>query len=240
METEDVVDDQTVIVENHQNASQQDGSFKCSFCQFSCDSFMEFESHFNQHSAEILTNCRSFKCTYCEVIFDDKSDLNEHLIQNHGKLNTQRDYFYECHLCDFNTNNKQHYLGHFEKCHNNSQEEDGDGDDDDAEEDQDQDQDVEGEEECEKENENDNEIEIDHGMEQEDDSGGDDNVPNNVSFNVDEQTDKVHDLDTKHFTDIPLVWVSRRGDFVKMYKCRYCPHVNFRKININDHEKMHR
>ncbi|XP_022903163.2 uncharacterized protein [Onthophagus taurus] len=39
--------------------------------------------------------------------------------------------------------------------------------------------------------------------------------------------------------DIPLVWVSKNGKFAKMYKCRYCPHVNLRKVNIQDHEKMH-
>lgn len=39
--------------------------------------------------------------------------------------------------------------------------------------------------------------------------------------------------------DVPLVWVSRDGKFSKMYKCRFCPHVNLRKVNIQEHEKMH-
>ncbi|CAG0883960.1 unnamed protein product [Darwinula stevensoni] len=39
--------------------------------------------------------------------------------------------------------------------------------------------------------------------------------------------------------DIPLVWVSRKNKFMKMYKCRFCPHVNMRKCNIQEHEKMH-
>ncbi|RXG60921.1 Zinc finger protein 64-like protein, isoforms 3 and 4 [Armadillidium vulgare] len=45
---------------------------------------------------------------------------------------------------------------------------------------------------------------------------------------------------TKNLHDIPLVWVSRDGRFFKMFKCRHCPHVNLRKTNIQEHEKMHR
>ncbi|XP_050307257.1 uncharacterized protein LOC126743997 isoform X2 [Anthonomus grandis grandis] len=40
-------------------------------------------------------------------------------------------------------------------------------------------------------------------------------------------------------TDIPLVWVSKNNQFSKMFKCRFCPHVNSRKVNIQEHEKMH-
>ena len=47
-------------------------------------------------------------------------------------------------------------------------------------------------------------------------------------------------LDTRRMTDIPLVWVSRGRKFSKMFKCRFCPHVNLRKANIQEHEKMHR
>lgn len=46
-------------------------------------------------------------------------------------------------------------------------------------------------------------------------------------------------LDTRALPDIPLVWVSRGAKFFKMYKCRFCPHVNVRKANITEHEKMH-
>ncbi|XP_071449130.1 uncharacterized protein [Hetaerina americana] len=47
-------------------------------------------------------------------------------------------------------------------------------------------------------------------------------------------------LDTSRLSDVPLVWVSRAGKFQKMFKCRFCPHVNVRKINIQEHEKMHK
>ena len=45
---------------------------------------------------------------------------------------------------------------------------------------------------------------------------------------------------TKNLPEIPLVWVSRENRYFKMFKCRHCPHVNLRKTNIQEHEKMHR
>lgn len=45
--------------------------------------------------------------------------------------------------------------------------------------------------------------------------------------------------DTSKCKEIPLVWVSRQGTINKMHKCRFCPHVNVRKSNIQEHEKMH-
>lgn len=45
--------------------------------------------------------------------------------------------------------------------------------------------------------------------------------------------------DTSGHKEIPLVWVSRQGTVSKMHKCRFCPHVNVRKSNIQEHEKMH-
>ncbi|KAL1123931.1 hypothetical protein AAG570_001701 [Ranatra chinensis] len=50
-------------------------------------------------------------------------------------------------------------------------------------------------------------------------------------------------VNTANFPDIPMVWVSKgagaRTSIAKMFKCRYCPHVNMRKCNIQEHEKMH-
>ncbi|KAL0273642.1 UNVERIFIED_CONTAM: hypothetical protein PYX00_006270 [Menopon gallinae] len=48
------------------------------------------------------------------------------------------------------------------------------------------------------------------------------------------------EIDTADMPEIPLVWVFKSGNFQKMFKCRWCPHVNVRKINIQEHEKMHR
>lgn len=46
-------------------------------------------------------------------------------------------------------------------------------------------------------------------------------------------------IDTSGFPDIPMVWVSKPMGISKMFKCRFCPHVNMRKSNIQEHEKMH-
>ncbi|XP_066972811.1 zinc finger protein 142-like isoform X4 [Macrobrachium rosenbergii] len=51
---------------------------------------------------------------------------------------------------------------------------------------------------------------------------------------------KLTDQTTMLLEDIPLVWVSRDNRFFKMFKCRHCPHVNLRKTNIQEHEKMHK
>lgn len=47
------------------------------------------------------------------------------------------------------------------------------------------------------------------------------------------------EIDTTNLPDIPLVWVYKSGSLTKMFKCRHCPHVNLRKSNIHEHEKMH-
>ncbi|CAG0901071.1 unnamed protein product [Darwinula stevensoni] len=39
--------------------------------------------------------------------------------------------------------------------------------------------------------------------------------------------------------DIPQVWVCKGDQFCKMFKCRHCPHVNMRRSNIVEHERMH-
>lgn len=49
----------------------------------------------------------------------------------------------------------------------------------------------------------------------------------------------IKEIDTSGMAEIPLVWVSKLGSLTKMFKCRFCPHVNIRKSNIQEHEKMH-
>lgn len=59
-------------------------------------------------------------------------------------------------------------------------------------------------------------------------------------IDLDEISDEIEEIrDGPTFPDIPLVWVSKNGKFSKMFKCRFCPHVNLRKVNIQEHEKMH-
>uniref|UniRef100_A0A6V7L768 C2H2-type domain-containing protein n=1 Tax=Bracon brevicornis TaxID=1563983 RepID=A0A6V7L768_9HYME len=47
-------------------------------------------------------------------------------------------------------------------------------------------------------------------------------------------------LDTRSFTDPPMVWVAKPdGFFAKMLKCRHCPYISSRKAEVKDHELMH-
>ncbi|XP_049800009.1 uncharacterized protein LOC126235329 [Schistocerca nitens] len=75
------------------------------------------------------------------------------------------------------------------------------------------------------------------------DESADELVQTSVSGDIKRPTSMVDhrltSLDTSGLSQVPLVWVSRESKFFKMYKCRYCPHVNFRKANILEHEKMH-
>lgn len=49
-----------------------------------------------------------------------------------------------------------------------------------------------------------------------------------------------HLLDTRALPDTPLVWVSRPdGTLAKMLKCRHCPYVSWRRVQVRDHETMH-
>ena len=47
------------------------------------------------------------------------------------------------------------------------------------------------------------------------------------------------DSATTNLSDVPMVWATKNGKFMKMFKCRWCPHMNMRKTNVQDHEKMH-
>lgn len=68
------------------------------------------------------------------------------------------------------------------------------------------------------------------------------NESNNPELREDpsEASNPISDINTIDMPEIPLVWVFKSNTFWKMYKCRWCPHVNLRKINIQEHEKMHR
>lgn len=46
-------------------------------------------------------------------------------------------------------------------------------------------------------------------------------------------------LDFLSATEAPLCWVLRDGKLQKMLRCRYCPHVNLRRTNMQEHERMH-
>lgn len=47
-------------------------------------------------------------------------------------------------------------------------------------------------------------------------------------------------LDTRVLPEAPLVWVTRPdGTLNKMLKCRHCPYVSLRRVEVQDHEVMH-
>ncbi|KAK3907245.1 Zinc finger protein 252 [Frankliniella fusca] len=46
-------------------------------------------------------------------------------------------------------------------------------------------------------------------------------------------------LDFTNMTEAPVCWVFRDEKLQKMLRCRFCPHVNLRKANMLEHEKMH-
>lgn len=47
-------------------------------------------------------------------------------------------------------------------------------------------------------------------------------------------------LDTRALPEAPLVWVTRPdGTLTKMLKCRHCPYVSSRGVEVRDHEAMH-
>lgn len=201
------------------------GTFKCNQCPFSNEDHEEFEMHLTKHLPKTDS---IMKCHYCSYFVNQKTELYEHL-QLHGI--TEPESFvmkmmdkggsidgevkrYKCLICPYITNSKSQYLYHkqFHKPR-----------------------------------------------------GGEYNCTH-CTYNVSKrhllhQHLKVHGIDMSHkqdedvidlddineeieevphdLPDIPLVWVSKNGKFSKMFKCRFCPHVNFRKVNIQDHEKMH-
>ncbi|XP_032681645.1 suppressor of presenilin protein 4-like isoform X2 [Odontomachus brunneus] len=47
-------------------------------------------------------------------------------------------------------------------------------------------------------------------------------------------------LDTRILSESPLVWVTRPdGTLNKMFKCRHCPYISLRRVEVQDHEVMH-
>lgn len=211
----------------------QDGTFKCTHCPFSNDDHQEFEQHLLGH----LPNSESVhNCVFCKFFVSNKEELLNHLTL-HGindpsgflaKLNDKSNQEgdgkkFRCVICPYVTNSKSQYTYHkqFHKprggqysCHNCSYN-------------------------VTKRHLLHQHLKV-HGI----------NVTshkqNGETISLDEITDEIEEvpstpfqMDLQHFPDIPLVWVSKNGKFSKMFKCRYCPHVNLRKINIQEHEKMH-
>ncbi|KAL3282048.1 hypothetical protein HHI36_005249 [Cryptolaemus montrouzieri] len=208
----------------------QTGTFKCKSCPFSNDNHAEFEEHLDGHIAKPET---VIKCHYCSFYVSKKEDLLDHLAL-HGVSDpgdflqrlTERDDLgkrFRCLICPYVTNSKSQYTYHkqFHKPRG-------------------------GQYACTQCSYN---VSKRHLLHQHLKVHGINVTPHrqngeyvdmeDISDEIEEVPSNNTPLDLQSFPDIPLVWVSKNGKFTKMYKCRYCPHVNLRKVNIQEHEKMH-
>ncbi|KAF5275687.1 hypothetical protein FQA39_LY06799 [Lamprigera yunnana] len=212
----------------------QIGTFKCKQCPFSNDNHDEFEIHLNGHIPKANS---IMKCYFCSYFVALKQDLLDHL-RLHG-ITDPEDYMlkmleksypesdqskrYKCMTCPYVTNSKSQFLYHkqFHKPRG-------------------------GQYTCSYCSYN---VSKRHLLHQHLKVHGINVTPqkqNGDVIDLDEFPDESEEFssmntnfDSQNFTDIPLVWVSKSDRFSKMFKCRYCPHVNLRKVNIQEHEKMH-
>lgn len=201
------------------------GTFKCNQCPFSNDHHEEFEIHLSKHSPRTDS---IMKCHYCPYFVSHKSELYDHL-KLHGIADPESFVMkmmdkggggegdakrYKCLICPYITNSKSQYLYHkqFHKPRG-------------------------GEYTCTHCTYN---VSKRHLLHQHLKVHGID-ANQKLSEDVIDLDDFNEEIEEVHqdFPDIPLVWVSKSGKFSKMFKCRYCPHVNLRKVNIQEHEKMH-
>lgn len=211
----------------------QEGTFKCTHCPFSNDDSQEFDQHRLGH----LPNSESIhKCAYCKFFVSNKEDLLIHLTL-HGisdpdayliKLNDKNNQDgegkkFRCAICPYVTNSKSQYTYHkqFHKPRG-------------------------GQYNCNHCSYNVTKRHLLHQHLKVHGINVTSHKQNGETISLDEITDEIEEvpstplqMDLQHFPDIPLVWVSKNGKFSKMFKCRYCPHVNLRKVNIQEHEKMH-
>lgn len=203
----------------------QIGTFKCNQCPFSNDHHEDFEMHLAKHSPRTDS---IMKCHYCSYFVNHKTELYEHLklhgitdpesfitkMMDKGGGTDGEAKRYKCLICPYITNSKSQYLYHkqFHKPRG-------------------------GEYTCtyctynvSKRHLLHQHLKV-HGVDTNQKLGED-------VIDLDDINDEIEEV-LQDLPDIPLVWVSKGGKFSKMYKCRFCPHVNFRKVNIQEHEKMH-
>ncbi|KAJ3634226.1 hypothetical protein MTP99_011128 [Tenebrio molitor] len=199
----------------------QEGAFKCNSCPYSTDDQDEFNEHLPGHSpgADSIT-----KCQFCNFFVSRKEDLLDHL-RLHGIVDPE-DYLnkiysvegtdltgkrFKCIVCPYVTNSKSQYTYHkqFHKPRGGA-------------------------------------VHLQpvhlqlHGINiTPQKQNGDVIDVDDISDEIEEVSSNGGGFEAQNFPDIPLVWVSKNGKFSKMFKCRFCPHVNLRKVNIQEHEKMH-
>lgn len=212
----------------------QVGTFKCKQCPFSNNDNDEFEIHLNSHIPKANS---IMKCYFCPFFVTQKDELLGHL-HLHG-ITDPEDYMlkmleksypdseqskrYKCMTCPYVTNSKSQFLYHkqFHKPRG-------------------------GQYTCTHCSYNVSKRHLLHQHLKVHGINVTSQKQNGDVIDLDEFPDETEEtpafntnFDSQNFADIPLVWVSKGDKFSKMFKCRYCPHVNLRKVNIQEHEKMH-
>lgn len=211
----------------------QEGIFRCTSCPFSCDGDLDFDQHRMGH---VPTSESILKCHYCNYFVSNKEDLVEHL-GLHG-ISDPEEFLnkmmekgandpdgkkFRCVICPYVTNSKSQYTYHrqFHKPRG-------------------------GQYTCSQCSYNVSKRHLLHQHLKVHGINVTSHRQNGEVIYMDEMTDEIEEvpstvsnLEAQNFSDIPLVWVSKNGKYSKMFKCRYCPHVNLRKVNIQEHEKMH-
>ncbi|XP_014247772.1 zinc finger protein Xfin-like isoform X2 [Cimex lectularius] len=189
--------------------------YMCETCPFVCDSWMELEAHAEKHF--VNQEGSKFKCQFCKFFAQDKEELMEHL-DFHGENENSSDaknIIFSCTQCPYVATSRAqlsyHTKGHSKDCNYQHK--------------------------CHKCSYSapNNTILALHVRLHCKYSGEN----NEQSKQPDETEADISGVDTSKFQDIPMVWVSRPMGISKLFKCRYCPHINMRKNNIQDHEKMH-
>lgn len=212
------IDDQSS--ELSQIDSSETGTFDYQKSQFLQD------GSFENHLKDLCAEKEKFKCSICDFIGNQREELLEHFkfhvkneLEENATISTAKeaDSFkkFKCVACPYVTNTKTQYL-HHKKFHKSN----------------------DGQYSCKYCGYN---VSKRHLLNQHLKLHRE-----NFTYKQNELNDMAEDIeeltstnDSNNFSDIPLVWVSKNEKFSKMFKCRFCPHVNLRKVNIQEHEKMH-
>lgn len=223
------IDDQ--IEEQDHIDLPQTGTFKCKQCPFSNNDNDIFEQHLEGHTSSLD---RPHKCTICLYNSSHREELFDHL-KLHGipdgedflskreknVLDLEVSKRYKCSECPYVTNSKSQFANHkqFHKPRG-------------------------GEYTCSTCGYNVSKRHLLHQHLKVHGINVATQKQNGDLIDLEDVSDEIEEIpqpsgDLQSYPDIPLVWVSKNGKVNKMYKCRYCPHVNLRKINIQEHEKMH-
>ncbi|KAK4880044.1 hypothetical protein RN001_008190 [Aquatica leii] len=212
----------------------QIGTFKCKQCPFSNNDHDEFELHLNGHIPKANSIMKCYFCPYFVIVKDDLldhlrlhgiTDPDDYMLKMQEKSCPESDQSkrYKCMTCPYVTNSKSQFLYHkqFHKprggqytCSNCSYN-------------------------VSKRHLLHQHLKV-HGINVTPQKQNGDVIDLDEFPDESEETSSLNtNFDSQNFADIPLVWVSKSDKFSKMFKCRYCPHVNLRKVNIQEHEKMH-